>query len=168
MSRHRPRSFALCLVLFGTSGALAACAGSGSGSETPAEVALETVSGSPTSISDQLGERPMLVSMWAVWCQPCRRELPELQKISRSNSGVDVLAVNVGDEPQRIAEYLDEMSVELPVAVDRVGNLLTALDVGTVPATVLFDRDGSILWGHLGAVSADQVDAALRKYVPRR
>lgn len=110
----------------------------------------------------------MLVSMWAVWCQPCRRELPDLQKISRSNSGVDVLAVNVGDEPQRIAEYLDEMSVELPVAVDRVGNLLTALDVGTVPATVLFDRDGSILWGHLGAVSADQVDAALRKYVPRR
>ncbi len=109
----------------------------------------------------------MLVSMWAVWCQPCRRELPVLQKISRSNRSVDVLAVNVGDDPQRIAEYLDEMSLELPVAIDPVGDLLTALDVGTVPATVLFDRDGSILWSHLGAVSADQVDAALQEYLPR-
>ncbi|MEN9801457.1 MAG: hypothetical protein RLZ37_582 [Actinomycetota bacterium] len=157
----------MCLVLLCTSGALAACAGSDSGSETPAEVALETVTGSSTSISDQIGDRPMLVSMWAVWCQPCRRELPVLQKISRSNRSVDVLAVNVGDDPQRIAEYLDEMSLELPVAIDPVGDLLTALDVGTVPATVLFDRDGSILWSHLGAVSADQVDAALQEYLPR-
>ena len=107
----------------------------------------------------------MLVSMWAVWCQPCRRELPELQKISLADEGVDVLAVNVGDDPERIAEYLDEMSLELPVAIDPVGDLLTALDVGTVPATVLFDRDGTILWSHLGAVSADQVEAALSEFI---
>ncbi|MFM8856419.1 MAG: TlpA family protein disulfide reductase [Actinomycetota bacterium] len=167
MSRRRVRRIALCLALVNASSSLTACAGSGSGPEAPAEVALETVSGSSTSITDQLGDRPMLVSMWAVWCQPCRRELPELQNISRSNSGVDVLAVNVGDDPQRITEYLDDMSLELPVAIDPVGDLLTALDVGTVPATVLFDRDGTILWGHLGAVSADQVEAALREFVPQ-
>ena len=165
MSRFGRRA-AVWLALICTTVSLSACAGSGSGSETPAEVALESVSGSSTSIADEIGDRPMLVSMWAVWCQPCRRELPELQKISRSNTGVDVLAVNVGDDPQRITEYLDEMSLELPVAIDPVGDLLTALDVGTVPATILFDRDGSILWSHLGAVSAEQVEAALEEYVP--
>ena len=147
---------------------MSACAGSGSGSETPSEVELESVSGSSTSTSEQIGDRPMLVSMWAVWCQSCRRELPELQKISMTDAGVDVLAVNVGDDPQRITEYLEEMSLEVPVAIDPVGDLLTALDVGTVPATVLFDRDGSILWSHLGAVSADQVEAALREFIPER
>lgn len=166
MKRHWGRWAALYLMLVSASGSLAACVGSGSGRETAAEVALESVSGTSTSIADELGDRPMLVSLWAVWCQPCRRELPELQKISRADAGVDVLAVNVGDDPQRITEYLDEMLLEIPVAIDPVGDLLTALDVGTVPATVLFDRDGSILWSHLGAVSADQVEAALREFVP--
>lgn len=166
--KHRVRRAALCFVLISAGGSVTACAGSGSGSETPSEVELESVAGSSTSISEQIGDRPMLVSMWAVWCQPCRRELPELQKISMTDARVDVLAVNVGDDPQRITEYLEEMSLEVPVAIDPVGDLLTALDVGTVPATVLFDRDGSILWSHLGAVSADQVEAALTEFIPER
>lgn len=128
------------------------------------EVELESMTGSITSIAEQLGERPLLVSLWAVWCQPCRRELPELEKIARRDAGVDVLAVNVGDDPVRISEYLTEMSLNLPVAIDPVGDLLTALDVGTVPATILFDSDGAILWSHLGAVSAEQVTTALQTF----
>jgi thiol-disulfide isomerase/thioredoxin len=163
MTRRSASRLALNLAMICVVGVAAACGGSGN--EMPAEVSLESLSGTPTSIEDQIGDRPMLVSMWAVWCQPCRRELPELQKISLADEGVDVLAVNVGDDPERIAEYLDEMSLELPVAIDPVGDLLTALDVGTVPATVLFDRDGTILWSHLGAVSADQVEAALSEFI---
>lgn len=146
--------------------AVGGCGGSNSAGSSAVDVQLEEMDGSPTSIGDVIGERPLLVSLWAVWCQPCRRELPELQKIALSDNGVDVLAVNVGDDPQRITQYLTEMSLDLPVSIDPLGDLLTALDVSTVPATVLFGPSGSILWSHLGAVSADQVDAALREYVP--
>lgn len=107
----------------------------------------------------------MLVSLWAVWCQPCRRELPELQRVADSDVDVDVMAINIGDDPSRISTYVDEMSRRIPVLIDERGDLLTALDVGTVPATVLFSASGDILWRHLGAVSADQVAEALDTYV---
>jgi cytochrome c biogenesis protein CcmG/thiol:disulfide interchange protein DsbE len=130
-----------------------------------ATVGLVTLSNEATSIEASIGDRPVLVSLWAVWCQPCRRELPELQRIHDSGAAVDVLAVNVGDDPERITSYLDEMDLALPVVVDPVGDLLTALDIGTVPATILFGADGSILWSHLGAVTTDQVNQALATFV---
>lgn len=133
---------------------------------TPARVALETMQGESTSIAETVADRPLLVSLWAVWCQPCRRELPELQAISDADEGVDVLAINVGDDPRRIMDYMNEMSLDLPVAIDPLGDLLTSLDVSTVPATVLFAEDGTILWSHLGAVTSVQVNDALRHFVP--
>jgi predicted transcriptional regulator len=42
--------------------------------------------------------------------------------------------------------------------------LLAALDAATVPVTVLFDSDGTVLWSHVGAVDADQVNEALDTY----
>lgn len=137
----------------------------GEPSPRAADVDLVTMGGDSTSIAGELGDRPLLASLWAVWCQPCRRELPELQSIAASDAGVDVLAVNIGDDPERIGDYLVEMGLDLPVAIDELGDLLTALDVGTVPATVLFGADGEILWSHLGAVTADQVSDALATYV---
>lgn len=136
-----------------------------SATDSPASVALVTLSNQATSIDESIRDRPVLVSLWAVWCQPCRRELPELQRIQDSHAAVDVLAVNVGDDAERITAYLDEMKLALPVAIDPVGDLLTALDIGTVPATILFGTDGSILWSHLGAVTTDQVNQALATYV---
>lgn len=161
--RVAPRRMVRSLSVFGAVVMLASCGGSYEG--PPAEIRLETMDGGFTSVSDVSTGRPLLVSLWAVWCQPCRRELPELQAIWDADQGVDVLAVNVGDDPKRITEYLDEMSLDLPVAIDPLGDLLTALDVSTVPATVLFDTDGSILWSHLGAVTRERVEDALRTFV---
>lgn len=165
------RTFGRSVFALITSMALAVsigCAGSSRTSPESARVRLESMDGAPTSVAAEISDRPLLVSLWAVWCQPCRRELPELQRISDGDAGVDVLAVNVGDDPARITDYLDDMSLDLPVVIDPVGDLLTSLDVSTVPATVLFDVDGSVLWSHLGAVTADQVGDALRQFVAMR
>ncbi|MFM7125274.1 MAG: TlpA family protein disulfide reductase [Actinomycetota bacterium] len=145
--------------------AMSCRANGGDTSPRAVDVDLVTMNGDSTSISGVLGVRPLLASLWAVWCQPCRRELPELQRIAVSDAGVDVLAVNIGDDPDRIGEYFEEMDLDLPLVIDEVGDLLTVLDVGTVPATVLFGADGEILWSHLGAVTAAQVEEALATYV---
>jgi len=145
--------------------AMSCRANGGDTSPRAVDVDLVTMDGGNTSISGVLGERPLLASLWAVWCQPCRRELPELERIAASDAGVDVLAVNIGDDPGRIGDYLDDMDLDLPVVIDVVGDLLTVLDVGTVPATVLFGADGEILWSHLGAVTTSQVEEALATYV---
>jgi thiol-disulfide isomerase/thioredoxin len=106
-------------------------------------------------------EFPLLVSLWAVWCQPCKRELPVLQDISRQREDLAILAVNIGDDPETITSFLVENGLSIPVAIDNNGALLEALDAATVPVTVLFDTNGKVLWSHLGVVSADQVNEAL-------
>lgn len=155
------RFLAFLLVMCGA----AACGGSSSNPPSASAVSLRGMDGESTSIGDELDGRPILVSLWAVWCQPCKRELPELERIMASNSSIDVLAVNVGDDPQRIRAYLADMGIEVPVAIDPIGDLLTALDVSSVPATILFDEHGDVLWQHLGAVTTDQVESALTAYL---
>lgn len=149
-------SFALLSVLL-------SC-GSQSAQISVADIELTKLDGTLTSISAASKELPLLVSLWAVWCQPCKRELPVLQDISRQREDLAILAVNIGDDPETITSFLVENGLSIPVAIDNNGALLEALDAATVPVTVLFDTDGKILWSHLGVVSADQVNEALDTY----
>jgi thioredoxin-like negative regulator of GroEL len=146
-------SFALLSVLL-------SC-GSQSAQISVADIELTKLDGTLTSISAASQELPLLVSLWAVWCQPCKRELPVLQDISRQREDLAILAVNIGDDPETITSFLVENGLSIPVVIDNNGALLEALDAATVPVTVLFDTDGKILWSHLGVVSADQVNEAL-------
>ena len=109
-----------------------------------------------------VSHRPLLISLWAVWCQPCRRELPELAEIAADpQSGVDVLALNIGDDWSRIDEFMTEVGVEVPVAVDVDGAALEVLDAASVPVTVMLGVDGEVIWEHTGAVTRDEINAVL-------
>jgi hypothetical protein len=90
--------------------------------------------------------------------------LPALEEISLQRQDLAVLAINIGDDPTKIAEYLQMNDLSLPVAIDNNGKLLEALDAPTVPVTVLFDTDGNVVWRHLGVVNVDQVNEALDQY----
>jgi thiol-disulfide isomerase/thioredoxin len=129
-----------------------------------ADIELLKLDATTTSIGVASSDQPLLVSLWAVWCQPCKRELPALEEISLQRQDLAVLAINIGDDPTKIAEYLQVNDLSLPVAIDNNGELLKALDAPTVPVTVLFDSEGNVLWSHLGVVSADQVNEALDTY----
>jgi thiol-disulfide isomerase/thioredoxin len=153
---HRWLSFALLTVLL-------SC-GSQSAKISVADIELTKLDGTSTSIGAASKDRPLLVSLWAVWCQPCKRELSVLQDISRQRQDLAILAVNIGDDPEKIESFLSDNGLSISVAIDNNGALLEALDAATVPVTVLFDTDGNVLWSHLGAVSADQVNQALYIY----
>ena len=153
---HRWLSFALLTVLL-------SC-GSQSAQISIADIELSKLDGTSTSIGAASKDHPLLVSLWAVWCQPCKRELPVLQDISRQREDLAILAVNIGDDPEKIESFLSDNDLSISVAIDNDGALLEALDAATVPVTVLFDTNGKVLWSHLGAVSADQVNQALDIY----
>jgi thiol-disulfide isomerase/thioredoxin len=142
----------------------AVACGSNSTSPLIADIELLKLDGTTTSIGVASNDRPLLVSLWAVWCQPCKRELPALEEISLQRQDLAVLAINIGDDPTKIAEYLQVNDLSLPVAIDNNGKLLEALDAPTVPVTVLFDTDGNVVWRHLGVVNVDQVNEALDQY----
>lgn len=139
----------------------ATACGSNSLNGSVSEIELVKLDGTTTSIGIAAQNHPLLVSLWAVWCQPCKRELPALEQISQERQDLEVLAVNIGDNPEKVESFMQENGLAISVAIDENGALLEALDAATVPVTVLFDTDGTILWSHIGVVDVDQVNKAL-------
>ena len=120
--------------------------------------AARTLEGDSVSL-ESLREDVVLLNVWATWCAPCRKEIPELQQLQEryGERGLHVVGVSL-DAPgsnERVREFLREFGVEYTILRDPHEAIGGLLGVVGMPTTVLIDRDGVIRWRHLGAVSAE-------------
>jgi thiol-disulfide isomerase/thioredoxin len=156
---------AVVSIVFGAS-LMVACGASGDDGGAAVDVVdipLTDLEGRPTTLGEIGGSQRVLVSLWAVWCQPCRRELPVLDQIAAEHPDLAVVAVNIGDEVSAITSFVDELSLATDVVVDRDGDMLSELDAPTVPVTFVLDANGRVLWKHVGAVDSADVRAAIEQ-----
>lgn len=140
---------------------VAACS-SGTESAWP-DVEVLLPSGDRTTSATLRGDDTTVVSLWSIWCEPCRRELPQLQEYASTHPDVAVVALNLGDTPDAVTDYAAELGLTLPIAIDDEARVSSALGVSSVPATIVIDRGGAIVATHLGEISgselADLVDS---------
>jgi thiol-disulfide isomerase/thioredoxin len=150
------RFFLLALVSITTTFVAACSSGSTTDSnQWPSTEVIDVSTKSSTSTSAITGDDITIINLWALWCAPCREELPRLQEVSVANSDtLDVVGINIGDDFNKTTAYIDEANLTFPMYWDETGDLLTALKVPSVPATLAVDTDGEIVWFHLGALSA--------------
>jgi peroxiredoxin len=121
------------------------------GSIAAPDFALPDLSGTIRRLSDHRG-RTVLVSFWAVWCPPCRRELGALSDLRARliGNGIEVFGVNVGDSPERIAAFLaDHPAPHLQVLRDGAPTA-TAWRVRDLPVAFAVDPAGILRLGALG------------------
>jgi peroxiredoxin len=111
--------------------------------------------GRGATFSSVLGGRAALVSFWAPWCESCVRELPELERLSRAAApcGAAVVGVAVGEKPASIAAYARARALTYPQLTDEPFTLADALGQRRIPATIVFDRAGRVVF------AGDAVDA---------
>lgn len=65
---------------------------------------LTEINGKAISLDKR--RRPLVVDLWATWCEACALELPSLLAFQKSHPEVDVLAVDVADSPEAVTEFL--------------------------------------------------------------
>lgn len=114
------------------------------------DIELYDLKGIPARLSDFRGA-VVVLNFWATWCGPCRMELPELQKLYNElgAKGLVVLAVNVDEYRQLVPPFLERMKLSLPVYfVDR--RTEAQLGVGTIPFTVILDKEGKAVRAYPG------------------
>jgi thiol-disulfide isomerase/thioredoxin len=116
--------------------------------ETPPDYAFRTGDGAGTTFADFRG-KVVVVNLWAMWCAPCRTEMPTLARLAATYEGADlvVLPINVDATPEAIAEarrFID-LHAPLPMYSDPKFQLPFELPgKGRMPQTVLLDRQGRI------------------------
>ena len=153
-------SFLLALCATGgTAQAASWKAFSADGGQAPAPLVLPDLTGRDVDLSSFKGE-VVLVNFWATWCEPCREEMPSLQRLQQKlgGKGFRVLAVNVGEGAPRIRQFLERTPVSLPIVRDADSDVMKAWRVRMLPASFLVDRRGMLRYQIVG--EADYDDAA--------
>lgn len=105
--------------------------------------------------------KPMIISFWATWCTPCKKELNNIAEIYsdwQKETGVKIIAVSIDDSRNnpKVQPYVDSQSWEYEVYLDPNGDLKRALNVNTIPHTFLINGDKKIVWQHTSYMEGDE------------
>jgi thiol-disulfide isomerase/thioredoxin len=136
---------------------------------TPA-LTLKDLAGRPHALADYRGQ-VLLVNFWATWCEPCKDEMPSLQRLKERLASLPlaVLTVNFGESSQKAGEFARQMGLDLPVLLDPGQQAARAWRVRLLPTSYLVDADGRVRYsivGELDWASEAVVSAVQRLRLP--
>lgn len=127
------------------------------GTAAPAYGAVST-SGDSVDLSSMKGS-VVLLNVWATWCVPCRREIPELQALHQEyeSKGLRIVGVSVdgGEADGDVNAFIQDFKMTYTVLRDPGERVLSVFRIQGVPASYLVDREGIVRWRTLGPFKAD-------------
>lgn len=143
------------------------------GEKTLPAITLSDMNGKKVDVSSygQSGKYTV-ISFWATWCVPCKKELTniaELYEEWQKKYNVQIVAVSIDDSRSttKVKPYVDGQRWTYEVLLDTNQDLKRALNIQSVPFTVLVDKDGKIVYTHSGYVDGDEyvLEEELQKLV---
>ena len=103
-----------------------------------------------THTLEDLKGKFVLVNFWATWCNPCKVEMPLLEKLHQTlkSEKFTVLGLHVGPGPENIEEFKKLMPISFPIYVDM--DLEVNWGVPGLPTTFLMNPEGKLIYRAVG------------------
>ena len=117
--------------------------------------AATSLTGDSVSLAGMRG-KVVLMNVWATWCGPCRKEIPELRAIHTTykDRGLELVGVSVDADgsDDAIRDFLKEFRMDYTIWRDANETVQATFRMAGVPATFLIDKQGVLRWKATGAV----------------
>ncbi|MBA3705184.1 MAG: TlpA family protein disulfide reductase [Bacteroidetes bacterium] len=105
--------------------------------------------------------KPILISFWATWCSPCKKELNAIAEVYddwKKETGVKIIAVSIDDSRSsgKIAPYVNGKGWDYEEYIDVNSDFKRGMGVNMPPHTFILNGKGEIVWQHVGFKDGDE------------
>jgi len=114
------------------------------------DITVRTIDGKILKLSDYRG-RVIIVDFWATWCKPCRKSIPDFNRLQEEfGDSLLILGLSKDDSPEDVKAFMREIPINYPVAMatrkleDKFGGILG------LPTAFLIDKNGRVVKKFLG------------------
>lgn len=94
----------------------------------------------------------VLIDFWAQWCEPCKKELPQLDRLAKeyAQKGVVVVAVNIDKQRDNAERMVKQLGLSLDVLLDPAGSVASWYDLPKMPTSFVVDKRGIVRYVNEG------------------
>jgi len=94
----------------------------------------------------ELKGKVVLVNFWATWCPPCRKEMPDLEKLYKEFAGQGFVVLSISDEDlAKVRPFIEKGRFSYPVLLDPGRKVNDEFVVEGIPKSFVYDRDGKLV-----------------------
>jgi cytochrome c biogenesis protein CcmG, thiol:disulfide interchange protein DsbE len=120
---------------------------------------------------DSLRGKVVYVDFWASWCVPCRRSFPWMNEMQARYKDKDfvIVAISIDSDIASAQRFLANNPANFIIAYDPESISANTLNLSGMPTSFLIDRDGEIVWRHIGFRESDKAEneAKIKEHLAR-
>ena len=123
---------------------------------------VQNIDGKMTDLQQQKG-KVVFINFWATWCPPCLAELPSVNDLYlkvKDNPNIVFITIDVDNKLSNSVAFIKNKGYQLPVYGGNLNGLPTSFYSGTIPTTLIIDKQGLIVFNH-----ADKANYANQKFI---
>ena len=123
------------------------------------------LAGSDRTLLDWQGKVRVL-NFWATWCEPCREEIPALQRVQAKfvRNGLETIGISI-DHADKVRQFAKNMAITYPLLLGDASVIDVARALGNraggLPYTLVLDAQGKLLASKLGGITEAQLTEIL-------
>ena len=132
------------------------------------DLSVRLLDGKQVRLSALLEEGPLLVSFWATWCAPCKKEMRFLEEFHQkyNENSFRVLAIST-DSPKsmsKVKSYIRAKKHTFLVGIDPNQEIAKKMNALLMPTTLILNKDRKVSWYHQGFIPGDEkeIEAQIR------
>ncbi|SEN08001.1 Peroxiredoxin [Lihuaxuella thermophila] len=137
------------------------------GDEAP-DFKLTTLDGKEMKLS-QLRGKAVMLNFWASWCEPCRTEMPAMQKVYEKykDQGFVIVAVNIAETDVAASQFAKQYGLTFPIWMDRDREAVRLYQIRPIPTSFFIDPEGMIRRKVEGPLDVSRLELYVNPILPR-